>query len=228
MTVRNIKTDNTKSRVDWAYDVLKERILNNQYPPGFHALEQELAEELGVSRTPLRESLIRLQNEGLIELIPRRGMRVVPISAADMREIYEVLTCLESTAAELLAERRPAEDDLLPMSEAVEDMEKALDKGDLEAWAEADERFHRLLLELCGNQRILSITSTMRDQGHRARMTSLRLRPLPTRSNEEHRQLLDAIRNGDPVRAREVHHQHRKHASQMLTSIFEKYNLVRL
>jgi len=96
-----------KSLVEMAYEQVKRRILDNQYHPGYQALEQEVAEDLGMSRTPVREALIRLKHEGLVELIPRRGMRVVPVVADDMKEIYDVLTSLESMAAELLARSRP-------------------------------------------------------------------------------------------------------------------------
>ena len=104
-----------KSMVVAAYDLIKERILKNEYEPGFQALEPEIAQELGMSRTPVREALIRLSNEGLVEVIPRRGFRVVPLSPADMREIYQVLTALESMAAEVLAKRKPTLEELAPM-----------------------------------------------------------------------------------------------------------------
>src|SRR5512141_1326949 len=89
------------SLVDIAYQTMRARILDNQWAPGYRALEQELAQELGMSRTPVREALIRLQKEGLVEVVPRHGMRVLPVSAADMRDIYEMLTALEPMAAEL-------------------------------------------------------------------------------------------------------------------------------
>src|ERR1044071_5104736 len=84
--------DSLKSSV---YEALRRRILDNVWPPGHQALEQAIALELGVSRTPVREALIRLEREGLVQVIPRHGMRVLPMSAADMREIYEVLSALE-------------------------------------------------------------------------------------------------------------------------------------
>ena len=67
-----------------AYTVLRRRILDNVYPPGHQVLENELAQELGISRTPMRETLMRLANEGLIEVVPRHGMRVLPVSPTDM------------------------------------------------------------------------------------------------------------------------------------------------
>ena len=71
--------------VEQAYRLIRQRILDNVYPAGYRALEREFAAELGLSRTPVREALLRLQAEGLIELIPRHGARVLPVSAVDMR-----------------------------------------------------------------------------------------------------------------------------------------------
>lgn len=216
------------TRSEWAYSQIRERILENIYEPGYQALEQEIAEQLGVSRTPMREALIRLSQEGLVELIPRRGFRVVPVVASDMKEIYDVLTSLESMAAELLAQRGPSEEELAEMEQATNDMESALERDDLEAWAAADERYHKSLIELCGNQRLAALTNTVRDQGRRARMVTLRLRPKPTASTQEHREVLDAIRKRDVVRAREMHYQHRRRASVELTEILQKYRLSNL
>lgn len=214
-----------QSLVERAYEEIKQRILDNEYYPGFQALEHEIAGQLGVSRTPVREALIRLQHEGLVKLIPRRGMQVVPVVAADMKEIYDVLTSLESMAAELLARQKPDSKTLEPMKTATADMEAALAQDDLDAWAEADERYHRCLIDLCGNRRLATMANTVRDQGHRARMVTLRLRDKPVASIEEHQQVLDAIEQGDWQKARDVHYQHRKRASDELTRILEKYRL---
>ena len=216
------------SRVERAYFEIKRRILGNFYRPNLQVLEQDLALQLGMSRTPVREALIRLEREGLVEILPRRGMRVVPIAPEDMREIYEVLTCLEAQAAQRLAERRPSEEEILPLTAALEEMEQALEKLDLETWAQADERFHRQLLELCGNRRLARMALTVFDQVHRARMVTLRMRPLPRQSNLDHRALVDAILRGDGSAARAIHQKHRDDAMELLTDILERYNLSEL
>lgn len=223
-----MKSSESKSLVELAYERVKQRILDNQYYPGYQALENEVAEELGMSRTPVREALIRLKHEGLVELIPRRGLRVVPVLADDMKEIYDVLTSLESMAAELLAKRKPDAVTLEPMKEATRDMEVALENDDLDAWAAADEKFHRSLIDLCGNGRLANMANTVRDQGHRARMVTLRLREKPSASVDDHERVLRAIENGDWKAARDVHYDHRRRASEELTAILEKYRLPQL
>ena len=213
------------------YEILREMVGNMDIystpePPRLD--ERKLADELGVSRTPVREALIRLEKEGLVEIIPRRGMRVVPISTEDMREIYEVITCLEAKAAERLASRKPSAEELAPMIEAQEAMEDALDRGDLDAWAAADERFHRHLLELSGNRRLAQMAFAVFGQIHRARMVTLRMRPLSRQSNKDHRALIEAALAGDAETAYRVHYEHRRQAMEQLTDILKRHNLSQL
>lgn len=208
-----------------AYRHIRQRILDNVWAPGHQALEQALALELGMSRTPVREACIRLANEGLVEVVPRHGMRVLPISPSDMREIYEILTSLESMAAELVAQRRPAAAELAPLERASRDMEKALKRDDLDAWAEADERFHRHLVEMCGNAKLAGIVFNYWDRAHRARMVTLRLRPRPVNSTREHLAIVQAIRRGDAASAGALFRAHRQRASQELTELLQRHRM---
>ena len=89
------------SLVDEAYQALKTAIRDNVFPPGHQAAEPEIARQLGMSRTPVHEAIIRLQEEGLVQVLPRRGILICPISADDMREIYDVLIAVEGMAAAL-------------------------------------------------------------------------------------------------------------------------------
>lgn len=213
------------SRVETTYAAIRRRILDNVYPPDHRALESDLAAEFAISRTPVREALIRLANEGLVEVIPRHGMRVLPVSPNDMREIYVVLTALESTAAELLAQRRPTDAELASLEDATRDMTRALDADDLDAWAAADERFHRHLLELAGNRTLIDAVARLGDRAHRARMFTLRLRAKPVNSTQEHMAMLERIRAGDARGAVEINRAHRERASVELLAIFERYRL---
>ena len=214
--------------VEQAYQEIRSRILDNLWPPGYQALEQEVALALGMSRTPVHEALIRLHQEGLIELAQRRGMRVLPVSPKDMREIYEILTALECMAAEILGLRRPSQRELLPLVEATQAMEKALSRDDLDAWAKADETFHHALVELAGNTLLLDAVMGFWDRAHRARMFTLRLRPKPINSTQEHMQLVDMLAAGDGVGAAQVNRAHRERASRELLAIFERYQLQQL
>lgn len=222
-TLQN-KEDPT-NMVDVAYQGLKRRILDNVWAPGFQALEQEVALQLGMSRTPVREALIRLAKEGLVEVIPRHGMRVLPVSPTDMKEIYEILTALECMACELLAGSKPSAAALAPLEEATTSMEAALMAGDLDAWAVADELFHERLVRLSGNRMLTDTVMSYWDRAHRARMFTLRLRPKPVHSTQEHTALVDALRKGDAARASAINREHRQRASTELLRIFETFRL---
>ncbi|SEF40644.1 GntR family transcriptional regulator [Jhaorihella thermophila] len=212
-------TETRETRVGDAYRRLKAEIRANRLPPGFQATEPEIAARMGMSRTPVREALIQLQAEGLVELIPRRGARVLPVSVDDMREIYEILTALEPDAAAGVAERGATRAELAPLVRATDDMEAALAADDLEAWAEADDRFHTALLDLHGNRRMRDFAAQLYDQAHRARMVTLRLRERPVRSTREHREMLERLRAGDAKGARRVFRAHRKRAARELLEI---------
>ncbi len=213
------------SLVDAAYQEIKARILANQFPPNYQAVESELALTLGMSRTPVHEALVRLAHEGLIEIISRHGMRVLPISPADMVEIYQVLTAIEAQAAELLARRGLPDEEIASLETAVNAMDAALEADDRPAWAHADEQFHRRLLELCGNRRLAQVGFTFREQVNRARLLTLPLRERPVRSNQAHRTLVELIRAGDADAARELHRAQRVRGGAELTEILRRFPL---
>jgi DNA-binding GntR family transcriptional regulator len=217
-----------RSLVDAAYEQIRRRILDNVWPPGHRALEQEVALALGMSRTPVREALARLRNEGLVEVIPRHGMRVLPVSPADMREIYQILTALECMATELLAQRQPSAAELEPLVAATKAMDKALKADDLDAWAAADERFHAQLMELAGNRQMQATVLNYWDRAHRARLFTLRLRPTPVNSTREHMQMVERLRAGDAEGAVHVTRAHRERANRELVELFERYKLAHL
>ena len=216
------------SQTERAYREVKRRILDNELPAGTRMLEHELAALLGTSRTPVREALVRLANEGMVALRSRHGMRVLPVSADDMREIYEILTSLESTAAELAARRRVSAAELAKLEQAIAEMEAALARDDLRAWAAGDERFHLLLVDLGGNRRLRAMVHGVREQAHRVRMLTLGLRPRPSDSNREHAAVVAAIRRGDAEGARRLHRQHRARAARTLLGLLRAHGLTPL
>jgi DNA-binding GntR family transcriptional regulator len=211
-----------------AYHELKHRILTNQFQGGEYVLEEELAKLLGMSRTPLREALVQLQNEGHIQIVPRRGARIVPLGIDDIREIYDLLQTLESHAAELVARRPDNREVAEQLEEAVDGMRSALAHDDLDAWAVENERFHRHLVTASNNRRLIQFCSTLLDQSHRVRVFTLRLRRPPVRSTENHAELVRAIRKGDAETARAIHVRHKDQWLAELTEIVDRVGLRRL
>jgi len=214
-----------KSSARQAVGELRRLIFEGELSAGSNHLESELADRLNMSRTPVREAVLMLEAQGLLEVRPRKGVRILPVSADDMREIYDVVTELESLAAESAAKAGYTNDDLTLLSETITAMDNALSREDREAWAEADDRFHAELVRLGRNSRIQSIVAMLADQVRRARALTLYLRPLPLKSNEDHRAVLDAIQRGDAATARRIHHAHRTHARGMISELLERHRL---
>ncbi len=218
-------SDKTLSSSQRAIHELRQKVFSGELAAGSDHLESELADLLEMSRTPVREAVLTLESQGLLEMRPRKGVRILPLSPDDMSEIYDVLTELESHAAERAAQSRYDERELANLAKAIDEMDRALAIPDLDAWAEADDRFHKELVRLGGNSRIKSIVNMMSDQVRRARMTTLFMRPLPTKSNEDHRAVYQAIRDGDADTARISHRQHRQHAKDILVDLLNKHRL---
>ena len=217
-----------RSNAEQAAESLRALIFSGELAPGADHLETELAERLGMSRTPVREAIVALAGQGLLEVRPRKGVRVAPISPADMAEIYDILTELESLAAADAARARPDDAALAPVDQAVVRMEAALAAGDLEAWAAADDEFHLSLVRLGGNSRLIAIVSMMSDQVRRARLATLYLRPPPTASTADHRAVIDAISRGDADAARAIHRAHRTGAKTRMVALLEERALTAL
>ncbi len=218
-------SDKPASSSQRALHELREKIFAGELAAGSDHLESELAEQLNMSRTPVREAVLMLESQGLLEMRPRKGVRIRPLAPEDMAEIYDILTELESLAAERAAQADLDEDELKDLAKAIDDMDIAIAQSDLDAWANADDRFHAELVRLGRNERIMSIVHMMSDQVRRARMTTLFMRPLPTKSNEDHRRVYQAIKDGDAKTARETHRDHRREAKKIIVDLLQKHRL---
>jgi len=216
-----------RTAIDGVYERIRKKVLDSELAPGSQILEQELAVMLGVSRTPIREAVIRLHNEGLLEIIPRHGVRIVPIAVSDMREIYDVLISLEPRAAELLAARGASPKELRQLEASCERMTDALGRGEMEEWALADEEFHLGIVRLSGNRRLADIIFNCWDQVHRARTFTLRLRshPQPSKSIEEHHEIIEAIRRGDAQEASGLYRRHRERGLKEQIDVMKTYRI---
>jgi DNA-binding GntR family transcriptional regulator len=218
------------SLVEEAYDALKRAIRDNVFAPGYQGSEQEIAVRLGMSRTPVHEAIIRLQEDGLVRVLSKRGVLVCPLAPEDMREIYDVIIAIEAMSAELLASLPEAErwSAAETLEEATARMDQALQENDLLAWAAADDAFHRALVAHCGNSRLLRIAQTVTDQAHRARMLTLRLRPTPEGSAEDHRRIIEAIRNGECDEAHRFAREHRVRARNQIVPLIVRVGMKHL
>jgi DNA-binding GntR family transcriptional regulator len=197
------------TRVDNAYERLKTDILNGDLPPGFQAPEPDIAARLGMSRTPVREALIRLEAEGLVGLIPRHGARVLPVSQKDICEVFHILAVLEGLAAETAARRGVSENLNQEIREVLDSADAALSQNDIETWVKFDDRFHRLIADSSGNVRLDEEISCLLDQVYRSNKVLLLMNNAPAASSGDHRKLLEAIVAGKANSAAEIARCHR-------------------
>ena len=218
-------SESASSNTAVAIEKLRDLIFSGQLGAGTDHLESELAARLGMSRTPVREALLRLEAQGLLDVRPRKGVRITPLSPQDMAEVYDVLTELESLAASNAAKAGLSDTDLVVLARTIADMDTALVNQNREDWAAADDAFHTELVRLGNNNRVLRVAEMMSDQVRRARLVTLYMRPEPTKSNNDHRSVLDAIRKGDADRARAIHRQHRSAAKEMMIALLERHHL---
>ncbi|HYF92562.1 MAG TPA: GntR family transcriptional regulator [Symbiobacteriaceae bacterium] len=188
--------DGEVSLVDKAYDHVKTQILTMVYRPGQLLSEPKIAEELGISRTPVREAIRRLMSEGLVNWIPGQGKVVYILSLKDLEEIFEVKESLEALAAGAAAANR-TDEDAKELQQISAEMEAAAVVGDVKAWLDADTRYHDLVFDLSGKPRVRQIIANLNEQWHRLRLglVALELRMLV--SVQEHRRVTEAIVAGD-------------------------------
>jgi DNA-binding GntR family transcriptional regulator len=204
------------SLTERAYRIIKDRIMDATWGPGFNAFEPDIAEQLGFSRTPVREALVRLEEEGLITLVPRRGVFVTPLAEDDISDTYFVLAGLEAMAAELIAKGTNVAQVLEQMSAALLNMDASLERGDLRAWADADADFHHALVNGANNRKLAELASLVTGLAMRARFVTLPYRTAPKKSQSEHHMMMEAISNGDWKLAAKITRQHRLNGLQTI------------
>jgi DNA-binding GntR family transcriptional regulator len=213
------------TRVDNAYERLKTDILNGDLPAGFQAPEPDIAARLGMSRTPVREALIRLEAEGLVGLVPRHGARVLPVSQKDLCEVFHILSVLEGLAAETAARRGIRETLNQEIHDVLDSADAALLRDDIASWVKFDDRFHRLVAESSGNVRLDEEISCLLDQVYRSNKVLLLMNNAPAASSEDHRQLLKAIEAGKTSEAAETARDHRLGGLATMKQLLEKCGL---
>lgn len=186
---------------------LRQRIFAHELPPGTWIDEQKLAEQYGISRTPLREALKVLASEGMVELKPRRGCYVTEISPQDLDDIFPLMAMLEGRcAAEAVRRARPA--DIAALQAIHDRLEAAARDGRIDAFFEVNQEFHRKIQELAGNRWLLSVIQDLRKVLKLSRMHSLSLEGRLQQSLDEHRAIMAALQAGQAGEAERLMHDH--------------------
>lgn len=222
------KSIRAKSATHRAAEEIRQLIFSGELTAGSNHLEGELATRLGISRTPVREATLMLQASGLLEVQPRKGVRITALSADDMQEIYVILTEMECLAVRLAVEAVHPTAAFEPLKISLKDMVNSLVANDLNTWAKADEAFHFQLVQLSQSERLIRLVANFNDQVRRARAVTLNLRPAPTQSVDDHTRVYEAMLAGDPQAAVQLHRQHCVSARTMLVQILRQSGLKRV
>lgn len=183
-----------------AYRRLRQLILEGTLAPGQRIFENDLADQLGVSRTPLREALRQLETEGLMQLSARRGAMVAGLSAAQMHEEFLIRATLEGLAIRLAAGRLTA-DDYRQLERELERMQDALTRGQRAAYLEHHRLFHMTLFEASRAPRLVRMLANLLESGERYEQLELAQSALHADEMAHHRELLELLQQGDGERA---------------------------
>ncbi len=178
------------------YERVRDEIVSGALRPGEQLVEARIAADLGVSKTPVREALIRLQRDGLVAIEPYRGARVLEPSAEDIREILELRLLIECQIARDLAAQRPA-DVIAALDSSIDESRAALAAGETQRLLDSLTAFSDILAEACGNSRMLKLLVDLRSVLLVIGKTSLRVPGREARSIAEHEAIVAAIKAGD-------------------------------
>lgn len=195
---------------DVVFKTLRQAILKGELEPGERLMEIQLANRLGVSRTPIREAIRMLEHEGLVKNIPRRGAQVAKITEKDLRDVLAVREGLEVMAVNFACEHI-TEEELAELNEASRRFEaivRASDEPDISAMAEADEQFHVIIYKASGNDRLVQLINNLREQMYRYRFEYLKDTDNRDTLIREHDGLCESLRNRDKEVAGNYMRQH--------------------
>ena len=207
MSYLDAKADEYLPLRDVAFQKLRQGILRGELLPGQRLMEIQLAEQLGVSRTPVREAIRMLEQDGLAVMIPRRGTVFSKVSGKNLRDVLEVRRALEELAVDLSCARM-VEEDFRKMHEANEKFAGTLSGEDITEMAEADEKFHDLIYQASDNMRLLQLEMQMREQMYRFRIEHLKEKSKRERLVEDHNVIIRALEKRDAEAARVAIREH--------------------
>ncbi len=192
----------TKTLREEIVDILREAIINNKLKPGTKISELELAEQYGISRTPVREALWQLESEGFVNVIPRKGAVVASLSEDDVRNFYEIRALLEGHAAGNSL-KKMTQKDIKKLENLNRKMEKAYATGDFKELYKSHNEFHRQLIKYCKNELLLQILENLYQRFQRFRWYLTLLRKMEG-SIDQHWQIIEAIKNEDAKKLEEL------------------------
>lgn len=217
----SMRLENYKPLRELVFQALKEAIIGGELKPGERLMEVQLAEEMGVSRTPVREAIRKLELEGLVVMIPRKGAYVSDITIKDAAEFFEIRWALEGLAAALAAERI-TDEEIEELERVSQEVKKAAEKTDIEALIEKDAEFHKILFNATRNDRLAQMIKNLKEQLHRFREKSFANPKRVRNTIKEHQKIIDALKSRDAQKAEILTKEHIKKTEYNVMSVLRK------
>lgn len=202
---------------DVVFKTLRQAILRGELKPGERLMEIKLANKLGVSRTPIREAIRKLELEGLVLMVPRKGAEVADITEKSLNDVLEVRKALEELAVQLACERMSKEA-FEELKQAAERFKEILDNDDVTKIAEADVAFHDIICQATENQKLIQLVNNFREQMYRYRVEYLKKKECYPQLLEEHQAIIRAIEQGNKEVASQLMGEHIENQVTAVTS----------
>jgi DNA-binding GntR family transcriptional regulator len=219
-----IRSLERKSLSNQVFEQMKEMIVRGEIPAGKRMIESEIAESMGISRTPVREAVHKLEAEGLLNPLPKGGYVVRGLGISDIEETFEIRSILESFASYLAAQRH-SKKEIVPLEEKMEEFQRNLDKHDLKELARVNTEFHELLYDLSKSQRLVKMIHNLRDEIYFLRNIILQSADMAHLSNKDHREIIKAIKKGEAKKVERLVKDHILRGKEFVINEVKKGNV---
>ena len=206
---------------DVVFNTLREAILKGELKPGERLMELQLAAKLGVSRTPIREAIRMLEQEGLAVTIPRKGAEVARMTEKDMEDVLQIRDALDELAASIACEQI-SEEELAELRHTMHEFEESTKTGDVKRIAEADVRFHDIIYHATRNVKLENMLNNLREQMYRYRVEYLKDETIYPRLLKEHKDIAESLRRKDKSRASETMREHVKNQAEAVKDMIRQ------
>jgi DNA-binding GntR family transcriptional regulator len=219
--INNIKINEYLPLRDIVFQTLRKAILTGELEPGERLMETQLGEKLGVSRTPIREAIRKLELEGLVTMVPRKGAQVAQFTEKDIEDVLQVRATLEALAARL-ATKNMDDRAFLKLQLAIAEYEYAEREHDIEVMIEKDVEFHETIFNATKNEKLIQLFNSLGEQVHRYRVAYLKNSQEGDAVRVEHEEILQALKNKDEELAANLSSKHIQTQCESIMKILRK------
>jgi len=216
-----LKKENLGNQV---FEHIKEMILKGEIPAGKRMIESEIANFMGISRTPVREAVHKLEAEGFLKPLPKAGYVVRGLTLSDIEETFDIRSILESFAG-YLAAIRYSDEEILPLEEKIEEFQRHLDRDDLKGLTRINTDFHELLYSLSRSPRLIKMIHGLRDEIFFLRKVILNSGEMALLSNKDHREMIKAIKKREAKKVRRLVMEHILRGKKFVLNEIRKGNI---